>query len=150
MTEVDGALGDVNRPSASLLYVPLQAGATVLGVLSVQSYRLNAYSEEDVQLLSTVGTQVGVAIQTARLFQQTQQVARREQALREITARVRSSTDPDAIVRTAVRELGQALGRSTFIRLGTAEQLRQSPKPPAPVPDNGQAAPYPAPVEGGR
>jgi PAS domain S-box-containing protein len=146
MTEVGGALGDVDRPSASLLYVPLQAGATVLGVLSVQSYQLNAYSDDDVQLLSTVGTQVGTAIQTARLFQQTQQVARHEQALREITARVRSSTDPDTIVRAAVRELGQALERSAFIRLGAAEQLRRPPEPPAPspLPDNGQVA------EGGR
>jgi GAF domain-containing protein len=48
--------------------------------------------------------------------------------LRELTARVRSSSDPDTIVRTTVRELGMALGRRTFIRLGDAEQLI---KPPA-------------------
>lgn len=133
MSEVEGALGDQNRPSASLLYVPLRTGVTTLGVLSVQSYQLNAYHEEDVQLLSTIGTQVAATLQTARLFQQTQQIARREQALREITARVRNSTDPDAIVRTAVRELGQVLGRSTFIRLGAAEQLTQPPAASTPL-----------------
>lgn len=49
--------------------------------------------------------------------------ARREQALREITARVRGSTDPDAIARAAARELGVALGRPAFVRLGSAEEL---------------------------
>ena len=68
-----------------------------------------------------------------------QRTAKREQTLRELTARVRSSSDPDTIVRTAVRELGLALGRPTFIRLGNAEQLI---KPPAvvPVSDNGSGS----------
>ena len=38
-TEIPGAIGNVNRPSASLLYVPLQIGPRIIGVLSVQSYR---------------------------------------------------------------------------------------------------------------
>jgi len=37
--------------------------------------------------------------------------------LREITAQVRASTNADTIMRTAVRELGSALDRPTFIRL---------------------------------
>lgn len=49
--------------------------------------------------------------------------ARREQALREIAARVRSFTDPDAVARAAARELGAALGRPAFIRLGSADEL---------------------------
>jgi len=129
-------MGHVNRPSASLLYMPLQIGLRTIGVLSVQSYQLNAYSDEHVQILGSVASQMAVAIQNARLFEQVQRTARREQTLRELTARVRGSSDPDTIVRTAVRELGLALGRPTFIRLGDAEQLI---KPPAsvPLPDNG-------------
>jgi hypothetical protein len=42
--------------------------------------------------------------------------------LREITASVRNSTEPDVIMRSAIRELGTALGRRTFIRLGDAER----------------------------
>jgi len=41
--------------------------------------------------------------------------------LREVTTRVRASVDADTILRTAVRELGNALGREAFIRLNTAE-----------------------------
>ncbi len=138
-SEVAGAMGDVNRPSASLLYAPLQIGPRTIGVLSVQSYQLNAYTNEHVQIVGSVASQVAVAIQNARLFEQVQRTARREQTLRELTARVRSSSDPDTIVRTAVRELGLALGRQTFIRLGDAAQLTTPPAPPAAVPvsDNG-------------
>ena len=71
----------------------------------------------------------------------TQRRARREQTLREITARVRGSTDPDTIVRTALRELGNTLGRPTFVRLGNAEQLSSpaavTKQGPAPVTEQG-------------
>ena len=63
------------------------------------------------------------AVASRRLFLQAQVRARREQILREITTRVRGFTDPEAIVRAAVRELGTALGRPTFVRLGSAEEL---------------------------
>jgi len=66
---------------------------------------------------------VGVAIQNARLYEREQQRARREQVLREVTAQVRNSVDVNTIMRTAVQEVGQALGRTTFIRLGNGEPL---------------------------
>jgi GAF domain-containing protein len=88
-------------------------------------------------LLQAVGYQLGFAIENARLFEQTQRAAKREQTLREITSRVRSSTDPDAIARTAVRELGLALGRETFLRLGDAEQLGRSPQANQEAPASG-------------
>jgi len=138
-TEVTGALGNVNRPSASLLYIPLKVGAQIIGALSIQSYQLNAYDNDTVQVMSSVANQVAISIQNARLLEQSRRTAKREQTLRELTAHVRSSSDPDMIVRTAVRELGLALGRPTFIRLGDAEQLI---KPPASVPvsDNGSGS----------
>ena len=48
--------------------------------------------------------------------------ARREQMLRAIAAKVRSSTDVDSIMRTAVTEIGRTLGRRAFIKLSD-EQL---------------------------
>jgi GAF domain-containing protein len=110
--------------------VPLIAAGQVVGVMAVQSYsQENIYTPRDLALFSMIGNQAAIAIQNARLFEQTQARARREQTLREITARVRSSTDPDAVMRALVRELGTVLGRSTFVRLGSAEELSE-PKAP--------------------
>ena len=128
-TTVKGALGNVDKPSASLLYVPLKVGTQTIGVLSVQSYQVNAYSDDTVQLMNNAANQVAVAIQNARLFNEARTRAQREQTLREITARVRSSTDPDAIVRVAVQDLGQALHRAAFIRLGSSSRVNAAEPP---------------------
>jgi GAF domain-containing protein len=85
------------------------------------------FLDEESALLGDIVRRVSGYIENRRLFEQARARARREQVLREITARVRGYTDPDAIVRTAVRELGTALGRPTFVRLGSVEQLSQTP-----------------------
>ncbi|GEM_PF-2580265 len=73
----EGAMvfGDTNRPSASLLFVPISGTCGVAGVLSIQSYRLNAYTPEHMVLLKQLGDLCGGALerafaeQQARLFE---------------------------------------------------------------------------------
>lgn len=106
------------RPALCWLGVPMLQGEEVIGVIAVQSYHApRQYNRRHVELLSAVANQATVAINNARLFQQTQARARREALLREITARVHASGDPDTILRTAVREVSTALGRDTYIQL---------------------------------
>jgi GAF domain-containing protein len=88
-----------------------------LGVLDVQSDVINRFTEEDVRIKTTLAGQIAVALENARLFEQTRARARREQILREVTVRVRGSIDADAIMRTAVQEVGRALGRPAFVYL---------------------------------
>ena len=76
------------------------------------------------QVQSLIG-QAATVVQSIRLLAQTQARAQHERVLREVTARVRSSTDPDVVLRTAVRELGQVLGRNVLIRLGSSEEANQ-------------------------
>ena len=46
--------GDVGRPSASLMTVPLREGPRAVGVLSIQSYRPNAYTAADLETLQSM------------------------------------------------------------------------------------------------
>lgn len=46
--------GDESRRSASLLYVPIRKGDLVIGVLSIQSYKYNAYIQQDMDLLDSL------------------------------------------------------------------------------------------------
>ena len=55
----------------SYIGVPIIVGDRVLGVVSVQSYLKHAYDESSVRLLSTLATSMGVAIENARLFEET-------------------------------------------------------------------------------
>ena len=74
-------------------------------------------SPEDAEFVATIGEQLAAHLENLRLTEQTQNQAQREQALRQITAAVRGSTDPENIMRTAVRELGRVLGRRAVVRL---------------------------------
>ncbi len=65
--------GDVTRLSASLLFAPLIARNKVLGVISVQSYTPDAYTEEDEALISDIARQAGPAFEAIQLYQQTLQ-----------------------------------------------------------------------------
>jgi PAS domain S-box-containing protein len=46
--------GDVMHASASLLFVPIIESGKILGIVSVQSYRINAYSRSDLKLLQVL------------------------------------------------------------------------------------------------
>ena len=61
-----------------------------------------------------------------------------ERLLREITTQVRGSTDPHAIMRTAVRELSTALGRPAFVRLGEASSVKEDVAGPEPSGEGGE------------
>jgi hypothetical protein len=63
-----------------------------------------------------------VAANNLRLLDETQALAQREKNLRQITALVRGSTNADAILRTATRELGVVLGRKVKVQLNTGEK----------------------------
>jgi signal transduction histidine kinase/ActR/RegA family two-component response regulator len=68
----------------SELAVPLKAKETVIGVLHVQSDRLNAFDESDAVLLQSLADQAAIAIENARLY---------DQAQREIADRKRVETE---------------------------------------------------------
>ena len=110
-------------PSKSYLGVPMMIGAEVIGVIAIQSYtKDNNYNNHDLDLLSAIASQAAVAIDNALRFQQSQSRAQFEAVMREITTRVHSSTNPEAILKTAVREVSNALGRQAYIELTTEEQ----------------------------
>ena len=59
----------------SMVYVPIIAGENVLGVVSLQSYELgHIFPESDVRLLETLTNSMSVALQNARLFDETQRL----------------------------------------------------------------------------
>jgi len=58
----------------SELALPLKLGTTIIGALDVQSTEPNAFSEDDVEVLSILADVVSVAIENARLFEDSQRV----------------------------------------------------------------------------
>ncbi|MEN2284342.1 response regulator [Algoriphagus sp. SE2] len=72
LEEMTAALGATHKglPSASYLGVPIFQGKEAIGVLSVQSTETeNRFDESDSNLLSTIASSVGIAINNAQLFE---------------------------------------------------------------------------------
>ncbi|MBL8097592.1 MAG: GAF domain-containing protein, partial [Anaerolineales bacterium] len=68
--KIDDAEGNEDQ-TESWLGVPIIVGDAVLGNVSVQSYKQYAYNEDSVRLLQTLSANMGVAIENARLFEET-------------------------------------------------------------------------------
>jgi PAS domain S-box-containing protein len=104
--------------------VPIAAGGTLSGwFLAEMVGRARTFGDQEVSGLQSIAGLAAVAIQNLRQIEVSQATARREHLLREITTHVHTSTDPDTIMRTVVRDLGTALRRPVFIRLGSNEGL---------------------------
>jgi GAF domain-containing protein len=55
----------------SEMAIPLRVGGEVIGSLDVQSTETNAFSQEDIGVLTTLADQIAIAIENARLFGET-------------------------------------------------------------------------------
>ncbi len=71
----------------SEMALPLKAGGQVIGALDVQSTEPNAFTQEDVNILSTLADQVSAAIQNARLYEESREaLAQAEAVSRQLTS----------------------------------------------------------------
>jgi GAF domain-containing protein len=102
------------------LAVPIKVRGDVIGVLD--TYKPAADGEwtiEEISLLETLAGRLGEALDSARLYQDTQRRASRERLTSEIADTMRRAADVEDIIQTAVDELFSALGTSrAFVRLG--------------------------------
>ena len=128
-----------DRVPASTIFVPLTVGPQTIGALSAQSYTYNAYNAQDVALLSGLASHVAVALDNARLFNETQQRAERERLVNEISQKILETNTVEAALHIAVRELGRAFkARQTLVELsepGVAAKETET------RPENGQHQP---------
>jgi signal transduction histidine kinase len=58
----------------SELIVPIQTNGCITGVLDIQSQQENAFDEGDLELMQTIASQTGIAIENARLFAEKQRL----------------------------------------------------------------------------
>jgi len=83
--------------------VPLIYGDRILGVLDVQSSEPNAFDNDFVFVLSTLGAQVAVALEDARLFQSQREEAYYLNVLLQVAENLAATTDLDDALETIVR-----------------------------------------------
>lgn len=94
----------------SEMAIPLIYRNEILGVINVESEQVDAYSENDEEMLGTLGGSLAAVIANARLVEQIRAQSERERLINEITARIRRSTDIQSILHTTASEISRVTG----------------------------------------
>jgi len=98
------------RPMLTWLGVPLMGRDRVIGAISVQSARANAYDDDHCRLLESLASQVAIALDNARLYQEAQQRLRELQLLFDASAAISGSLDIERVLTNSAQQMTALLG----------------------------------------
>jgi GAF domain-containing protein len=98
-------VGDEIPEDAERLEVPIHLRDQVLGQIVLEGRK--DWTPEQQSLVDAVARQAAIALENARLVQESHQVAVRERMLAEINSKIWSAATIDNILQTVVKELGR-------------------------------------------
>jgi GAF domain-containing protein/HAMP domain-containing protein len=120
----------LNLEGKEYLNIPIVLRGQRIGIISLHRKGETPWSDSDRSLVNEISTQVGLALENARLVQDTQLRAEREQTLSQVTARIRETLDLDVILQTAVREIKQSFNLDKAeVRLQLANETKIDSQP---------------------
>ncbi len=99
-----------SQATRSELAVPLRIGEQVIGVLDVQSDKVDDFDADDLFVMQTLAGQIAVAIDSANTYTAQQEEAWTLNALLQVAERIGRASTLDALLETVVRLPPQLLG----------------------------------------
>ena len=115
-------------PQHGTVAVPIKVRGQVIGVVDGRKPEgTGAWTSKEIDLLQALTSRLGVALESARLYQETRRRAVQEQLLGEIAARMRESLDLETVLRTAAEELFQTLEAERVVVRLTQESVGLQP-----------------------
>jgi GAF domain-containing protein/HAMP domain-containing protein len=104
--------------------IPVTVRGQVIGSISAHKPGdAGGWTAEEFSLMQAMTEQLSVALENARLHQETQHRATRDRLIGQVTSQVRQSLDLETVLRTAVDQIQQALRLEKItIRLATENQ----------------------------
>ena len=89
---------------------PLQIRGEVIGVLNIEKSDSNSsWSDKEISVIETISNQLSLALDSARLYQDTQQRAATEKLVGEITTHMRETLNIDSVIKTAANDIFNVL-----------------------------------------
>lgn len=103
----DAPSGVLEAGFHAAISAPLQSKNIIIGTLTLLSQKNDAFTEGDARLMTLIGSQIGVAIDSAALYRQSVDRARKELAHSRIAAALTSSLDLTDVFDAFARETRQ-------------------------------------------
>ncbi len=117
-----------SRNIPSTLAVPVKFRDQVIGIIHIQATEKNRrWTEDEVAMVQSVSDRAALALENARLFEETVRRADQEETIAKVTTQIGASTDFKRILQTTIQELGQVLGTSrSFIQLAPMDDKEEN------------------------
>ncbi|MEA2008255.1 MAG: GAF domain-containing protein, partial [Chloroflexota bacterium] len=107
---IEKTLLEPSEGTETKLVVPLLLRGETIGALGLEKAKgTQTWTEEEMALVETVAEQLAIAVESARLLEETQNRAARERLTGEITSRLRETLNVDSVIRTAANEIYEAI-----------------------------------------
>ncbi len=98
---------DANLNKEQTIEIPLVLRDQPIGKISLE--REESLTPEENTWLQAIATQAALALENARLLEETQNLANREKTITDISGKIWTSSTIEGILQTTIRELGAAL-----------------------------------------
>jgi GAF domain-containing protein/HAMP domain-containing protein len=100
--------------------LPIQVHGVVIGtIVAHKPADVGEWQQDEVTMLEEMASQLGIAMESARLYQDTQRRAARERLVGDIADRLQRAPDMEMLLQIAAQELNQALkGSRAYVHLG--------------------------------
>jgi GAF domain-containing protein len=93
------------------LMIPLMLLNQVIGVIGLEQEDPNrSWTNEEIAIAQAAANRAALTLENARLLDESQRRAAREQAIGQISAKIGAGTEIETILKTAIRELGTQIG----------------------------------------
>lgn len=110
----------------NIISAPLRVRGQVIGAMEFEVGDA-ALTDEDIALVSGVAERFSLALESARLYEESRRVAQRETTLNEIGSRLQTTNTVDALLAETARGLQASLGANRVaIRLGAPPKINGS------------------------
>lgn len=105
--------GKTEEPS---IVVPIKLRGQIIGVMRIKAPNKDRqWTSSEVDLTEAVSERLSLALENARLIQESQRQAIKEQTISDITGKIGSSINLQNVLQTAVEELGRSIPGSEVI-----------------------------------
>lgn len=104
------------RSQEPALVIPIKLRGQIIGVMQIKAPSLNRqWTANEIGLTETVAERLSLALENARLIEESQQQAIKEQTISDITGKIGSSINFENVLLTAVEELGRSIPGSEVV-----------------------------------
>lgn len=116
-------LDGMDKKTQPTLAVPVKLRGQPIGVLHIKAPASGRkWNQDEINLAQAISDRLALALDNARLLQESQRRAAREAKIGEVSARIGASINMRNVLQTAVEELGRALpGSEVIIQFGNSD-----------------------------